>query len=77
MIKSGALKDVKAIFGGHVAYHYHVGEIMVAGGVITAQSDRFKITIQGNGGHGARPHEAVKGVGMSWVRPLTSRPLGK
>jgi len=62
ILRSGALSDVKAIFGGHVTGHYRVGEIMVAPGVITAQSDGFRIRIQGRGGHGARPHEAVDAV---------------
>lgn len=62
VLRSGALKGVKAIFGGHVTHHYRVGEIMVAGGVITAQSDRFHIQIKGKGGHGARPHEAIDAI---------------
>ncbi|MBP1152425.1 M20 family metallopeptidase [Methylocaldum sp. RMAD-M] len=62
ILRSGALSGVKAIFGGHVTGHYRVGEIMVAPGVLTAQSDGFLIRIQGRGGHGARPHEAVDAV---------------
>jgi hippurate hydrolase len=62
VIASGALDDVAAIFGGHVTHHYRVGEIMVANGVITAQSDGFIIHIRGKGGHGARPHEATDAV---------------
>lgn len=62
VIESGALKGVNAIFGGHVTHHYRTGEIMVAEGVITAQSDRFIIKVKGKGGHGARPHEAVDAV---------------
>lgn len=62
ILKAGALDDADAIFGAHVTHHYRVGEIMVAEGVITAQSDRFKITVQGKGGHGARPHEAIDAV---------------
>jgi amidohydrolase len=62
VIKSGALKGVNAIFGAHVTHHYRTGEIMVAEGTITAQSDRFYIKIRGKGGHGARPHEAVDAV---------------
>jgi hippurate hydrolase len=62
VIASGLLDDVTAIFGGHVTHHYRVGEIMVADGVITAQSDRFTIHIRGKGGHGARPHEATDAV---------------
>lgn len=62
ILRSGALSDARAIFGGHVTGHYRVGEIMVAAGTITAQSDGFLIQIQGRGGHGARPHEAVDAV---------------
>ncbi len=62
MIEDKALDDVSAVFGGHVTHHYKVGEIMVNDGVITAQSDRFNILICGEGGHGARPHEAIDAV---------------
>ncbi len=62
IIKSGALKGVSAIFGAHLSRHYHVGQIMVASGTITAHSDGFTIRIKGKGGHGARPHEAVDAV---------------
>lgn len=62
ILRSGALSGVKAIFGGHLTGHYRVGEIMVTPGVITAQSDGFLIQVQGRGGHGARPHEAVDAV---------------
>jgi len=62
ILKSGVLDGVRAIFGGHVTHHYAVGEIMIAPGVITAQSDRFLIKVKGRGGHGARPHEAVDAV---------------
>lgn len=62
ILQSGWLNGAQAIFGGHVTHHYKVGEIMVAEGTVTAQSDRFAIKITGKGGHGARPHEAVDAV---------------
>ncbi|MEB3321456.1 MAG: M20 family metallopeptidase [Synechococcaceae cyanobacterium] len=62
VIAEGCLEGVSAIFGAHVTQHYSVGEIMVADGVITAQSDRFAIDVRGRGGHGARPHEAIDAV---------------
>ena len=62
VIAAGALEGVSAIFGAHVTHHYRVGQIMVAAGVITAQSDRFRIDVHGRGGHGARPHEATDAV---------------
>jgi len=62
VIAAGALEGVSAIFAAHVTLHYRVGQIMVADGVITAQSDRFRIDVRGRGGHGARPHEATDAV---------------
>ncbi len=80
VLQSGALNGVNAIFGGHVTHHYRVGEIMVANGVITAQSDRFFISIRGKGGHGARPHEAtdavvVTGLLITAIQTLVSREI--
>ena len=80
VLKSGALEGVAAIFGGHVTHHYRVGEIMVAEGVITAQSDSFTIHVQGRGGHGARPHEAtdavvIAGMLITAIQTLVSREI--
>jgi hippurate hydrolase len=78
ILKSGALDGVRAIFGGHVTHHYRTGEIMIAPGVITAQSDRFLIKVRGRGGHGARPHEAtdavvIAGLLITAIQTLVSR----
>lgn len=62
VMASGALDGVDAIFGGHVGHQYCTGEIMVAAGAITAQTDAFDIRIKGRGGHGARPHEATDAI---------------
>ncbi len=75
VIKSGVLKGVNAIFGAHVTHHYKVGEIMVAHGVITAQSDRFRIHVKGKGGHGARPHEATDAVVISGLLIMAMQTL--
>ena len=61
-ITDGALKNVAAIFAGHVTHEYTSGQIMVRDGSVTSQSDRFAIRIRGKGGHGARPHEAIDAV---------------
>jgi amidohydrolase len=78
IIESEELRGVSAIFGGHVTHHYRVGEIMIADGVITSQSDRFIIDITGRGGHGARPHEAtdavvIAGLLITALQTLVSR----
>jgi amidohydrolase len=61
MIKDGALEDphVDAAFGLHVASDVAAGTIAIRNGAGSASSDRFRITIQGKGGHAASPHEAV------------------
>ncbi len=61
-IADGALTDAIAIFGGHVTHDYEPGIIMIRDGVVTSQSDRFSIKIQGESGHGARPHEATDAI---------------
>jgi hippurate hydrolase len=64
-LADGALNDVSAIFAGHVTHEYETGKMMIRDGSVTAQSDRFAITVRGKGGHGARPHEAVDAVVIS------------
>ncbi len=62
MIKEGVLAGVRAIFGGHIDRHFHVGQICVQPGLICAYTDTFTIDINGKGGHAARPHEAVDSI---------------
>jgi amidohydrolase len=80
ILNSGALAEVRAIFGGHLTRHYKVGEMMVAPGTITAHSDGFTICVKGKGGHGARPHEAIDAVVVSGllimaIQTLVSREI--
>jgi amidohydrolase len=64
MIEAGALEDPKvgAVFGLHAAAEMPAGKIGVRNGVASAGSDRFRITIQGKGGHAARPNDAIDPV---------------
>lgn len=50
------------VFGAHNDYQMPVGEMAVAEGAVSASSDRFTITLQGKGGHAARPHQAIDPV---------------
>jgi amidohydrolase len=61
MIEAGALEDprVDASFGLHMAQDLELGKITARPGASSANSDRFYITVQGKGGHGARPHGSV------------------
>ena len=62
MIAAGVLRDAGMIFGGHLDRHYQPGTIIVTEGPVNASSDSFKIEINGQGAHGARPHESVDAV---------------
>jgi amidohydrolase len=64
MIRDGALEDPKvdASIGLHVASDMPAGQIGMRVGPGSAGSDRFRITIQGKGGHAARPQNAVDPV---------------
>ena len=80
VIADGGLENVRSIFAGHVTHQYLTGQIMVAPGVMTAQSDRFRIRIRGRGGHGARPHEAtdaivIAGFLITAIQTLVSREI--
>lgn len=62
MIAAGAVEDVAMIFGGHVDRRYDAGTLIVTEGTVNASTDHFAISIRGQQGHGARPHEAVDAV---------------
>ncbi|HUQ80256.1 MAG TPA: M20 family metallopeptidase [Gemmatimonadaceae bacterium] len=59
ILESGALDDVKAIFGGHVDRRFAVGQIVADAGPLAASTDTFEIELVGKGAHGARPHESA------------------
>lgn len=59
VLASGALDDVRAIFGGHVDRRFAVGEVVAQAGPLAASADAFTIEVTGKGAHGARPHEGI------------------
>ena len=59
MIEDGCLDGVDEIYGAHLWSPLSLGTIQYTTGPIMAAADRFEITIQGKGGHGAEPHETV------------------
>jgi hippurate hydrolase len=62
MIEAGALDQAGMIFGGHLDRHYPTGTVVVSDGIMNASTDTFRISITGQGGHAARPHESVDAV---------------
>ena len=61
MIDDGALENphVDRAFALHLYSGLEVGKVGVRDGAFFAASDRFEITIEGKGGHGAMPHASV------------------
>lgn len=59
MIQDGALEGVSAILGLHVDPMIAAGRIGIRYGVLTAQVDEVLITVQGRGGHAARPQHTT------------------
>jgi amidohydrolase len=58
MIAAGALKGVAAIVSLHVDPTRPAGTVGIRPGVFTANCDAIRVTVQGRGGHAARPHES-------------------
>jgi amidohydrolase len=64
MIEEGVLTnpDVNAIIGLHLWNNLPLGTIGVRSGALMAAVERFNLTIQGKGGHGAMPHQTVDSI---------------
>lgn len=62
MIDAGCLEGVDVIFGTHLWSLTPLGTIEYKSGPVMAAADRFEITIQGRGGHGANPHQAKDAI---------------
>jgi len=59
LLGEGAIDGVQAIIAFHVDPTIPPGQIGFKTGPITSSSDRFVITVDGPGGHTARPHDSV------------------
>jgi amidohydrolase len=64
MIEDGAMEAVDAILSTHVFPSIPAGKVAVRYGALTAAADNLEITIVGESGHGARPHEAIDAI---WI----------
>ncbi|MBM4760996.1 amidohydrolase [Bacillus sp. B15-48] len=62
MLEEGVLDGVDYVFAAHLDSNTPLGKITVGSGYQMAAVDKFAITIQGKGGHGARPHEAIDSI---------------
>ncbi|MEM9447700.1 MAG: M20 family metallopeptidase [Cyanobacteria bacterium P01_E01_bin.6] len=64
MLRDHVMDDVSAIFSLHTFPSIPAGSIGIRYGALTAAADDISITILGESGHGARPHEAIDAV---WI----------
>jgi hippurate hydrolase len=62
MLREDVLESVAMIFGGHLDRHYPPGVLAISEGPVNASTDMFRISVTGQDGHGARPHEALDAV---------------
>ena len=65
MIEAGCLEGVDVIFGTHLWSQTPLGTITYRKGPIMASADRFILTIQGKGGHGATPHDTKDAIAIA------------
>lgn len=59
MVEEGALKDVQAIYGLHITANLPAGVVGYRSGPLMAGSDNIRIEVEGRGGHGSSPWNAV------------------
>jgi amidohydrolase len=64
LVKDGVMENVSAILGVHVFPSIPAKSVGIRYGALTAAADDLEIIIQGEAGHGARPHEAVDAI---WI----------
>ena len=65
MVGAGAIEGIDAILGVHVYPTIPGGVVGVRYGALTAAADDLDITIHGEAGHGARPHEAIDAIWLA------------
>lgn len=64
MIEDGVLRgpDVDVALGLHVSSNHPTGTAVVRSGALLAAADKLEITVRGQGGHGAQPHQTIDAV---------------
>jgi hippurate hydrolase len=78
MIEEGALDDQtsspapEAVFGQHVEPGLPVGQIGVRAGMYMASADEIHVTLHGEGGHAAAPHELAADVVVAGAHVVTA-----
>jgi len=64
MVQDGVMNGVDAIYGVHVFPSIPARCVGIRYGALTSAADELEILIQGESGHGARPHQAIDAI---WI----------
>ncbi|NJK56704.1 MAG: amidohydrolase [Pleurocapsa sp. SU_5_0] len=64
MVQDGVMNGVNAIYGVHVFPSIPARCVGIRYGALTSAADELEILIQGESGHGARPHQAIDAI---WI----------
>jgi amidohydrolase len=64
MVEDGVMEGIEAIYGVHVFPSIQARHLGIRYGALTAAADELEIIIQGESGHGARPHQAIDAI---WI----------
>ena len=67
MIEDGAMKGIDAVIGLHVYTPVPAGKVAIMPGPVFAAHETFLITINGQGGHGAYPHQTIDSIALATV----------
>ena len=65
MRDAGATAGLDALYGVHVVPNLPAGTVGIRRGCLTAAAGELEIHVHGEGGHGARPHQAVDAIWMA------------
>ena len=64
MVEDGVMEGIDAIYGVHVFPSIPARRVGIRYGALTSAADELEIIIQGESGHGARPHQAIDAI---WI----------
>jgi amidohydrolase len=65
MVQDGVMEGVDAIYSVHVFPSILARHVGIRYGALTSAADDLEIIIQGESGHGARPHQAIDAIWIS------------
>lgn len=65
MVQAGAMDGVDFVIGAHLWTPIEIGKVGVVSGAMMASPDTFWITVKGQGGHAAMPHQTVDSIAVA------------